>query len=181
MAQPVLPDLDPPVTSNDAILQKWDRHIRLAARRAAFAVGGDADDANDLAQLARIRLARALDRTSAPLPNRYIRKVIGRAVLNALRDDQRTLTAHSPSVRRLDDDFELADRSDRPDHEALKAVRIWARTLPSSFKSIYDLLYGSGSTQREAAAALGISQPRVAQLHRSLVERGRRDLSRFAA
>jgi RNA polymerase sigma factor (sigma-70 family) len=56
--------------------------------------------------------------------------------------------------------------------EAIQQIRAMLTILPASLKSLFKLLYDEDLNQRAAAARMGISQPRVAQLHRELIARG---------
>jgi DNA-directed RNA polymerase specialized sigma subunit len=59
---------------------------------------------------------------------------------------------------------------------ATDAIRRWIRSLSARLQAVYHLLYVRGCTQREAATVIGVTQPSVAQLHRQLLQRGRREL-----
>jgi RNA polymerase sigma factor (sigma-70 family) len=167
------PPVQPSPQSELRLVERWDRDIRRAAGCRANLIGRHAD-ANDLAQEARIRLvfvARNAGVTSEP----YIRKVIANAVLAAaLRDRERmeldVLSDELPAVA-----------TDGHDLYAVDAVARWAKDLPPKLNTLYHVLYHEERTQREAAAILGVSQPRVAQLHRALLKRGRTELRHLAA
>ena len=68
-----------------------------------------------------------------------------------------------------------------PPNVLIQSVRRWAVDLPTRLARLYQLLYVEGATQREAARQMRLSQPRVAQLHRQLLDAGRRDLASLAA
>jgi RNA polymerase sigma factor (sigma-70 family) len=59
------------------------------------------------------------------------------------------------------------------DAEAIRHLRAMLPTLPASLKKMFELLYDEELDQRAAAVRIGISQPRVAQLHRQLLARVR--------
>jgi DNA-directed RNA polymerase specialized sigma subunit len=63
----------------------------------------------------------------------------------------------------------------------VEAVATWVRGLSSRLQALYNLVYVHGCTQREVATTIGVSQPRVAQLHRQLLELGRVELAHLAA
>jgi DNA-directed RNA polymerase specialized sigma24 family protein len=63
--------------------------------------------------------------------------------------------------------------------EAMSAIRRWTRCTPIPLQRIYQLLYVEGRTQADAAKQLGVSQPRVAALHRSLLMLGRTNLPHY--
>jgi DNA-directed RNA polymerase specialized sigma subunit len=56
------------------------------------------------------------------------------------------------------------------------AVKRFIGLLPDKLRTLYELVYVKGCTQREAAAELGVTQPRVAQLHADLLQRGHQEL-----
>ncbi len=60
-------------------------------------------------------------------------------------------------------------------------VNQWVRAQSAKLQAMYDLLYVHGYTQREAAATMGVTQARVAQLHRALLMRGRIELGDLVA
>ncbi len=59
----------------------------------------------------------------------------------------------------------------------LMGVRRWVGQLPEHMRWIYSCIYVHGLSQREAARLLGLSQPRVAELNRLLIQRGRAELA----
>jgi len=151
---------------------RWDRAICAAARRRKWLVGRDTEGC-DLAQEARVRVL-VVSRNNRLISGPYMRRVIANAVLRAaLRARPRAW------LQELNDDLQAAS-ADSGDGHSREEVRRWANELPRRFQDIYRVLYLEGRTQREAAAILGISQPRVAQLHQSLLERGRVELPHLA-
>jgi DNA-directed RNA polymerase specialized sigma24 family protein len=69
-----------------------------------------------------------------------------------------------------------ADRDDVRMLDIL-SVRRWITRLPGSLRRIFDFIYVLGFTHRETAASMGLSQPRVAELHQQLIQRGRAELT----
>lgn len=163
-----------PSAHNAAFVRTWDPEILRYARRQAR-LRGVAADADDFAQEARARLARLPeDRRAAPS---YVRKTIFNAVLAA------GLRAPDLSVLvPLESDAEsIADDSITPDCFVVDAVSGWIQGLPLRLQTIYRLLYVAEYSQSEAAAILGLSQQRVAQIHRNLLLLGRTHLAQFDA
>ncbi len=156
-----------------AMATRWDADARRCARRWAGLVGPHADQ-DDLAQEAQIRVLTVV-RANARVPERYMRKVIGNAVLAAVHRERQVA------------EFEpVSDEAPAPDAlevdvQAERAVSSWVVLLPSRLREVFEVLYEQGCSQREAARLLGVSQPRVAQLHQALLEQGRRDLQHLAA
>jgi RNA polymerase sigma factor (sigma-70 family) len=167
----------PPGDADIALLAWWDDDIERAAAHGARLLGGDLDDAQDLAQEARLRLLRAASLTPGA-PVGYLRRVVRNAVLSGVRRERRAVTNRSPRGQALD--FRMEAPSNSPD-DRINLVAEWVAALPGRLRIIYDLLYEQGLTQRQSGAILGISQPRVAQLHQSLLQRGRRELANLAA
>ena len=56
-------------------------------------------------------------------------------------------------------------------------MRRWINAQPERDRELIRLLYDAGLTQREAAVRLRITQPRVALLHRRILDRGRVELA----
>jgi len=166
--------------SEDALFAHWDPFIKHAARGAAFHLGGGQPEADDFAQETRIRVLQAF-RRRRHLPPRYFHLIIENTVRSGIRRERRAFGFRSPKAVALDDNlvdpqsFLNGTASDR------MIVRAWVAGLPERLKTIYELIYEQGHTQREAAAILEISQPRVAQLHRDLLEEGKRGLAHLAA
>lgn len=154
-----------------AVLEHWDRDIRRAARWRANRQILAGTQADDLAQEARIRVLRVA-RAYPHAPSHYIRVVIANAVRGAANIDRR-FSVHSPEVEYVVDESQVEPTDDI---EVADVTR-WVGSLPSNLKEIYALIYLEGRTQREAAKLLGVSQPRVAQLHKELVEKTRKALA----
>lgn len=158
-----------------ALLRSWDRDIKRAARAAGNGGGGDEED---LAQQARVRLfmaSRAFPNAPAP----YIRAVIANAMRSALRNEFRRFSTRSSFAEELDDG--LPAPADEPVDERAGVVSAWAARLPIRLREVYRHLYTEERSQREVARLMGVSQPRVAQLHRQLIELGREELAHLLA
>lgn len=154
-----------------AFLHAWDKDIKRAARAAAK---GHRADEEDFAQQARVRVLLAY-RTLPDVPTPYIRTVIANTLRTTQRREARTLSSRSPLAEKLDDD--LAASSREPVDERAAAVLGWAARLPTRLQEIYRFLYAEDRSQREAARLMYVSQPRVAQLHRQLLELGRQEVA----
>jgi DNA-directed RNA polymerase specialized sigma subunit len=70
----------------------------------------------------------------------------------------------------------LQERQDTVDCLEVMGVRRWIGQLPGPLRQIYNSIYVHGLTQRETARVLGVSQPRISELHNVLLERGRAEL-----
>jgi RNA polymerase sigma factor (sigma-70 family) len=152
----------------DGELAGWDCDIKRAARHRARLLDCEAD-AEDFAQEARIRLL-LVTRRLGPRPEGYSRTVIA----NAIRATARRERAQGNRVP-LEEDIPSVGASPE-DVYGIRAVTRWVERLPSSLNAIYRVLYRDQRSQRQAGRILGISQPRVAQLHRELLDRGRVEL-----
>jgi RNA polymerase sigma factor (sigma-70 family) len=119
----------------------------------------------DLVQETLIRLLLLYRRKpTAPAP--YIRTLIANRLRTAVRREAGT----SYTLTTLAEEVTCRQGARHPD---LWYVTAWAANLPKQLRAIYLHLYVNESTQRETARAMNISQPRVAQLHRMLLERAR--------
>lgn len=153
----------------EQFLRTWDRDICRASDTAAKRINGTREDAEDFAQETRIRLARVASKPGAGVA-RYIRKVIANAVKTA---------AGRVDTTRFDD---LDERIEAPQQdERIAEVGAWVTTLPPQLQAIYRYIYVEGLTQREIAQQMGVSQPRIAQLHHQLLTLGQTDLRHLAA
>lgn len=158
----------------DQVVRMWEHDIMRAARFSARKVGSEAPD--ELAQAARIRIWQVLRKGSPKPDEHYLRKVIANAVRTAPPVD-RALEASAE----IDDADAIDTALQDDDLIAVGSVRAWLNTLPAALQHVYHLLYVKEHTQREAALIMGVSQPRVAKLHRTLLEHGRCDLEKLAA
>ncbi len=157
-----------------AFITRWNRDVERATHRAA--VGGHAEPA-DIAQEVRVRLTTALLSVGPSMPEGYVRLVIRNAALNARRDFVRS---SRPDLRDEFPEDVGAAEDEGAKHltsDIARRVISWVASLPESLQRVYDALYVREFTQREAALAIGISQPRIAQLHAILLKRGGCDLA----
>lgn len=158
-------------------LDGWDDDIVRAARASARKRGLGADHAlaDDVAQEVRLAVALAV-RKRGVNDERYLRRVISNTTKNAARQSQ-VMANEVPdeALEELPADFEPVDVF------AARRVRGWIGDQPPQLQAVFRLLYCDDLSQREAATRLGVSQPRVAKLHRQLLERGEADLQDLAA
>ncbi len=158
--------------SEEEFISAWDSEIRMRARASARRGGRPTSDADDMAQEIRLRLFLAFRRYTH-LDERYVRRII----TNTLRSEWRK-HRQSPILVSAENDL-IDDRRQELGADALasRAVSQWARTLATGTLSIFRLLYHEGYSQREAAAIMGFTQARVAQLHGQLLTLGRKELT----
>jgi RNA polymerase sigma factor (sigma-70 family) len=126
-------------------------------------------DHQDLAQEARLRLLTAY-RSRGNMPKEYGRRVVRNALVSAARRVIREQWQHANDVNV--EDVEDAVEDDGVGHLGSGTGKLIAK-LPRRMRHVYTLLYVKDLSQREAAAKLRVTQPRVAQLHRELLERAR--------
>lgn len=165
--------LSPVPSSETAFLSSWDNDIKRAARAAAK---GDRAYAEDLAQQARARLM-AVNRVMEAAPPPYIRTVIANTLRTARRRESLAFTTRSPLAEELNEDLEASVDQQVEGKEV--PVATWVERLPAPLQEIYRRLYVEERSQRETAKLMGVSQPRVAQLHRKLLELGRQAFVRL--
>jgi RNA polymerase sigma factor (sigma-70 family) len=164
----------PTAFNEEAFLLAWDKDIKRAARAAAT---GDSAQREDFVQQARMRVLLAY-RTLPDAPTPYIRTVIANTLRTALRREARSFNGRSPLAEKLDDD--LAAPGHEPVDERAAAVSAWAERLPPRLRQICRHLYFEERSQREVARLMYVSQPRVAQLHRQLLNLGRQEIAHLA-
>ena len=160
----------------ESLVNTWDSDIKRAARRATHAHGLGYDAAQEFAQAARIALARTAA-SADELGTFYMRRVIQNAVRDAARRERRMFGVAAP----LDDADTAVDPATEERSDLIDWSADWVSLLPRRLNQLYNLLYVQGYTQREAAPLLGVSQPRVTQLHQELLRRGRAELIERAA
>lgn len=159
-------------------IQPFDTLITRSARRASYYITGSSSLAEDLAQDVRFHLLRALKAGLAEEPA-LIRRLITNAVRDRIRFERTRIQLTSSRMSELDDRNPalLLEASSRPE---ILTVAMWVASLPGRLRAVFELIYGSGYTQREISSVLGLSQPRITQLHQELLQRGRLDLSALA-
>jgi RNA polymerase sigma factor (sigma-70 family) len=162
------------------LLTQFDPLIKRAARRASYYLNGTASLADDLAQDVRCHLWEALQTKPTSNPA-FVRKVVTNALRSRIRFERCRLQLGSEDVRELDERLPGVLDSYYTDGIDRLFIAKWVSELPGRLHMVFDALYKQGYTQREASKALRVSQPRVTQLHRELLDRGRLDLLALAA
>lgn len=157
-------------------VKRWDPEIRRVTRNWARRFGRTAD-ADDFAQEARLRLF-LLSPKHRDSPDWYIRAVISNAV-TAAGNRQRRDYGNAPLTEEVEQS--LIAETHEVDHKQHEIVRVWLRDLSPRLHTIYELIYSKGMTQGAAGVLLGVSQPRIAQLHRQLLTSGRAYFSSIPA
>lgn len=168
-----------PANSNTeaSAVTRWDDDIVRASKASARRRGLAADHpaAEDAAQEARLSVA--LVARQGIQGEGYVRRVISNSVRNAAR--QTLVVSNETTADALD---ALADDEGRQgDLLAEARVREWIAGQSAQVQAVFELLYREELSQREAAERLGVSQPRVAKLHRELLAWGRDELRSLAA
>ncbi|MBA2670414.1 MAG: sigma-70 family RNA polymerase sigma factor [Gemmatimonadetes bacterium] len=175
---PLYPTFTASQCAIESLLKIWDEDIVRAARSVVARERSLSDDAADeCAQAARVALARIAHRADKVGPS-YLRRVIQNAVRDEARRERRTYGGIPMDKTTAEVAAEAA--AEDPD-DAISRVIQWTAALPDRLQEVYDLLYVRGYSQRAAAAVMNVSQPRVAQLHRDLLARGKAELSLWAA
>lgn len=171
------PDLVATTTNEAEAIDRWADDIGRAAMAAARRSGVAPDHplTEDIAQNARIAVLKAT-RLGRADDEHYVRRAIANSARNSVR---RSRVAANEAPLEGVDEVAVVD----PDVNPLdvQRVREWVASQPQHLQRIYGLLYLEEFGQREAARRLGVSQPRVAQLHRDLLTRGRDEFCSRAA
>lgn len=158
-------------------IEDWDDDIVRASRASGRKHGrkGDHSFADDVAQDIRLAVMLAIRKTGIT-HERYIRRVISNSAKNSARQTLVVSLEVSGLLRP-----ELRGNPTTRDVLAERRVRQWVRAQPRPLQGVFHLLYRRGLSQREAAAHLGVSQPRIAKLHRQLLNRGLDELRDLAS
>jgi RNA polymerase sigma factor (sigma-70 family) len=132
-------------------------------------------DLQDLQQVGRITVYQAALRycPSRGLPfAHYAKRAIKNNVVKQAARLQRQRRCETP-LYEVGGDLESHAAALLSDDEGIVALSQWLADLGEPHATTCRLLYAECLSQREAASQLGISQPRVAQLHRSLLNHAR--------
>lgn len=162
--------------SEAQFLQIWEPEIKRAAKARALGRLNRDYEADELAQRARIRLMQ-LYRAGKSQAVSYVRTAIANAMNTVVPSDH----VLSQAEEILEDAWIPADDQFDQDHLAAREVTRWVGSLAPQLQSTYELLYVEDLTQRETAIRMKLSQPRIAQLRRTLIQMGTADLRRLAA
>ena len=156
----------------ESVIGRWDGFVRRRARYGALraGLGSSPGVVDDLAQEARVRLL-LLERSRRVHGDAYVKKTIINAIWNAARGERR----HVAQELNMDG-VASESRHDIRDPFVRAKVSHWLKRLSPGLRRVYQYIYVDGLDQRSAAAVAGVSQPRIAALHRRLLERARREL-----
>ena len=157
----------------ESFLLVWERDIRRAASYEAQRLG-ESHLAEDLAQEVRLRLIQLVTAGKPTRPG-YVRRVIANSVRTARRHAR--FIKGAPCVI-VPLPAHLSDQEEDKNQKRDFLVSKWTSKLPARLYRIYSLIYECGFTQEEVASVLGVTQSRVAQLHRNLLDRARVELER---
>ena len=172
-----------PSHQGSALYSLWCDHAERSALSQAYRFNLQHDELllEDLVQIGVCALMRGMAKFDPDLgvPFEHYAKVL---ITNAIKTELHTVTRREALDRTLSESAAGAalrgDPPPRPDDEAAvtevrQRVRAWLLELPPRLQEVFRLLYEEGLTQREAAWRLGVSQPRVAAVHRQLITKGR--------
>jgi RNA polymerase sigma factor (sigma-70 family) len=163
----------------------WPAEIERAA--AGFARRCTLLTVDELRQVARIALWNAC-RGHEPSRGsfvRYARKAIRHAFLREMRyaSDPRAQSGGAAPIHDIDEP-DLAGASGsagEPYGGRADEVRDWVQDQSPRMQQLYDCLFVNRLTQEQTAELIGVTQGRVCQLRRQLLERGRNELVALAA
>ncbi len=152
----------------DTFLRSAWPAIRRSARRSNPSASDDL--AQDVAFKLLLAYRRQAQRPSQP-------KNVALIISNATRNAHRARVRRA-AVEALADESELdvASEAANDDRESASVYRRIDEVLQGRLRDVFECLYALGLSQREAAARLRLSQPRIAQLHRELLSRARATL-----
>jgi RNA polymerase sigma factor (sigma-70 family) len=161
------------------LLTQWNGYLTASVQKYA----GKSSELTDLlGQVGRIALWRATLVFSSEAGHsfeNFARRVIKNAMIQELRDIKGTRSKVWQQVTEvpeiLSDDPDPYTRLEQ--RAIIDRISSWTESLPETLKKLYLLLYHVELPQSAAARLLGVSQPRVSQLHRQILTLGRRQLT----
>lgn len=163
------PELQYHTTETVTKLPLFESDVKRFARCTAHKAAPYRIDSEDLAQEARLHLLR---RNISDKSEAYVRKAIFNATCEARRAEMRFLRRREVQTSLEARIHDPRDGSGQVD-VGLYDLKRFLVGLPVRLQQVYETLYIRDCDQRSAAAELGISQPRVAQLNAELLKRGR--------
>jgi RNA polymerase sigma factor (sigma-70 family) len=170
----------PPADFDEGVfLEAWDPEVRHRSARSARQSGLGRSEADDLAQEVRLALLLAVRAKSGPLNERYVRRITSNVLRSEWRKRSRTEGRNVPIGEVLD--IPATEPGSELDPWTRRVTTRRIEALPPRLGTIFNSIYRRGYSQREAARALGMTQPRVAQLHGKLLKWARRELAGIAA
>jgi len=154
----------------EPLLHRWEPIVLASARRRSQCLASR-DDIAQAGRLAVLRAVKAFDPERGLSFNHYASRAVSNETLKAAQRLQACRQGECP--------LELAPEAEveSPSFDCRDCISRWLSTLPAILMNVFEALYNQGLSQREAALRLGVSQPRICQLHQMLLVRGRRDLA----
>jgi|GEM_PF-5331338 len=147
------------------LIDRWETPIKIIASGYA----SRSSDLDDLVQVGRIAVYQAAlnYKASFGVPFGNYTK---RAIKNLILKEADRLARQ----RRFETLLETNSEEDRgeeviDDSAIFGSIKEWIRELPEPHATIFGLLYIERLKQQPAAQQMGVSQPRVSQLHKSLL------------
>ena len=152
-----------------ALLSRWEPIVQASARRRTKCMASR----EDVAQAGRLAVLAAAGHYNVERGQSF-NHYASRAISNETLKEALRLQTQSECECGLDAALGVSAPNSR---DRCGGVREWISGLPRILIKVFVLLYRFGLTQREAAARLRVSQPRICQLHTTLIEHGQRDLA----
>lgn len=167
--------------SAPVIPAQWSRYIKSHAGK--YATGMFArEDAEQVATLAFLS-ARTHFKPGKGDFDRYARVSIRNALLNARRAERKHWDQRESSEAEHQEDDGLPHWAGEEtvletidDMAVVTGIQCWADALPPKLAPIWQALYTRDLSQREYALEVGVSQPRISQLHSLILDHARSDL-----
>lgn len=151
-----------------ALIDRWETLIKLIA--SAYASWKC--PLPDLIQVGRIAVYKAALKykfeRGTPFSH-YTKRAIKNAVMQEVTRLSRQWQFESPLDNWVHD---VDGQADAPD-ERIERISKWVESLSEPHATIFRMLYVEGLKQRIVAEKLEVSQPRIAQLHGSLLDLAR--------
>ncbi len=149
------------------LIDRWETPVKVIASGYT----SRNSDLDDLMQIGRVAVYQAALKYKpsfqVPFAN-YTKRAIKNSVMKEAARLDRQRKFETPLNGNSDQQAEIKDHADQTD-----PVKEWVRELPEPHATIFRLLYVEQLKQRPAAREMGVSQPRVAQLHMAFLNLAR--------
>jgi len=165
----------PSSRDSNALLLEWQTILERLARRKTNCLA----TADDLMQAGRAALLRA-DRSFKTGRRASFETYASVAIKNAMKRELRRVRGNKTLREKLtSSDTSLTTQACpntliRVPTLVTTALNQWVASLPRFLAEIFEAIYELRLSQRQVAVRLGVSQPRVQQLHRQLIQLARR-------
>jgi len=154
----------PHTVSTREFIAAWEPDLMAMARSRTLCPATQ-EDAVQVGRIALLKAAQMFDPERGHSFKHYAKAAARNGISKEVQRHRRRDRLHGSNL--------AAVQSKEASPSVICMVREWLATLPEGLVRLFHAIYELGHTQREIACMLGVSQPRVAALHRELLDRAR--------